>query len=71
MRTVTLRGAGRLRHIGVSRTHAGTDIILLIQDLHARIIHATSGEILRELIIDPSRDYQGTGRPPGPTPKRQ
>jgi len=55
----------------VSRTHAGTDIILLIQDLHARIIHATSGEILRELIIDPSRDYQGTGRPPGPTPKRQ
>jgi transposase InsO family protein len=69
--TVTLRVAGRLRHIGIGRTHAGTDIFLLIQDLHVRIIHATTGEILRELTIDPTKDYQGTGRPPGPTPKKQ
>lgn len=69
--TVTLRVAGRLRHIGVGRTHAGTDVLLLIQDLHVRIIHAATGEILRELVIDPTRDYQGTGRPPGPAPKKQ
>ena len=31
--TVTLRIAGRLRHIGVGRTHAGTCVILLVQDL--------------------------------------
>jgi transposase InsO family protein len=65
--TVTLRVAGRLRHIGIGRTHAGTDILLLIQDLHLRIVNAATGEILRDLLIDPTRDYQGTGRPPGPT----
>lgn len=69
--TVTLRVAGRLRHIGIGRTHAGTDIFLLVQDLHVRIINAATGEILRELIIDPARDYHGTGRPPGPPPKKQ
>ena len=68
--TVTLRVAGRLRHIGIGRTHAGTDVLLLIQDLHVRIVHAATGEILRELIIDPARDYQGTGRPPGPAPEK-
>ena len=69
--TVTLRVAGRLRHIGIGRTHAGTDILLLVQDLHVRIVHAATGELLRELTIDPSHDYQGTGRPPGPAPKKQ
>ena len=64
--SVTLRVAGRLRHIGIGRTHAGTDILLLVQDLNVRIVHAATGEILRELVIDPTRDYHGTGRPPGP-----
>ena len=31
--TVTLRIAGRLHHIGIGRTHAGTHVILLVQDL--------------------------------------
>jgi integrase-like protein len=69
--TVTLRVAGQLRHIGIGRTHAGTDIYLLVQDLAVRIVNAATGEILRELEIDPARDYHGTGRPPGPTPKKQ
>ncbi|MGH4008246.1 MAG: IS481 family transposase [Pseudonocardiaceae bacterium] len=68
--TVTLRVAGRLRHIGVGRTHAGTHIILLVQDLHVRIINAATSETLRELTIDPTHDYQPTGKPPGPTPKK-
>jgi transposase InsO family protein len=67
--SVTLRVAGQLRHIGVGRTYARTDVILLIQDLHVRIIHAATGELLRELTIDPRRDYQPTGRPPGPPKK--
>ena len=67
--TVTLRVAGRLRHLGIGRTHAGTDIILLIQDLDVRVVHAATGELLRELTIDPRRDYHGTGRPPGPPRK--
>jgi transposase InsO family protein len=65
--TVTLRHAGKLHHIGVGRAHAGTEVLILTQDLHIRIISKTTGELLRELTLDPSRDYQPTGRPPGPT----
>ena len=67
--SVTLRVAGHLRHIGVGRTYARTDVILLVQDLHVTVVNAATGEILRDLIIDPRRDYQPTGRPPGPTKK--
>jgi hypothetical protein len=67
--SVTLRVAGRLRHIGVGRTYARTDVILLVQDLHVTAVNAATGEILRDLVIDPRRDYQPTGRPPGPTKK--
>lgn len=63
---VTLRVNGRLHHIGIGRTHARTPVILLIQDLDVRVINATTGELLRKLTIDPRRDYQPTGQPPGP-----
>jgi transposase InsO family protein len=65
--TVTLRVNGRLHHIGIGRTHARTHVILLVHDLEVRIIDAATGELLRELTIDPTRDYQPTGAPPGPT----
>ena len=42
--TVTLRVAGQLRHIGVGRTYAGTYVILLVQDLAVRVVHAATGE---------------------------
>ena len=67
-RPSTLRHHGRLHHIGVGRTHAGTHILLLIQDLDIRIINAATGELLRQLTLDPDRNYQPTGRPPGPPP---
>jgi hypothetical protein len=70
---VTLRHNGRLHHIGVGRTHAGTHIILLTHDLQVRVVNAITGELLRELVLDPKRDYQPTGAPKGPTrprPKR-
>ena len=56
--TITLRLAGRLRHIGIGRTHKGTHVILLIQDLNVRVVNAITGELLRELTIDTTRDYQ-------------
>ena len=65
--SVTLRVHGRLHHIGIGRTHARTPIIMLIDDLHIVIINAATGEKLRELTIDTSRDYQPTGVPKGPT----
>jgi transposase InsO family protein len=60
--TVTLRTGGNLRHIGVGRTHARTRVLLLIRDLDVRIINAATGELLRDLTIDPTRDYQPTPR---------
>ena len=59
--SVTLRIHGRLHHIGVGRTHARTRVILLTHDLHVRVVDAATGELLRELIINPNRDYQPTG----------
>jgi transposase InsO family protein len=64
---VTLRVDGHLHHIGIGRTHARTHVILLVQDLQIRIVNAATGELLRELILDPRRDYQPTGAPKGPT----
>jgi hypothetical protein len=69
--TVTLRVAGQLRHIGIGRTHHRTHVILLVQDLHVRVINAITGELLRELIHNPNIDYQPTGAPKGPTRPRQ
>jgi hypothetical protein len=36
-------------------------------ELHVRVADTTTGELLRELTIDPTRDYQPTGAPKGPT----
>lgn len=66
---VTLRVNGRLHHIGIGRTHARTHALILAHDLQIRVVHAATGELLRELVLDPTRDYQPTGRPPGPVPK--
>jgi transposase InsO family protein len=65
--TVTLRVNGRLHHIGIGRTHARTHVILLVQDLQVRVVHAITGELLRELTLDPTRDYQPR-KPQQPNP---
>lgn len=52
------------------RWHLHTRIVMLIADFDVRTIHATTGEILRHLTIDPTRTYHGTGRPPGRTPRK-
>jgi transposase InsO family protein len=67
---ITLRVAGRLHHIGVGRTYTGTRVLVLIQDHHIRIIHAATGELLRELTLNPRKDYQPTGAPKGPKRKK-
>ena len=66
---VTLRVNGRMHHIGLGRTLARTHLILLVQDLDVRIANAITGELIRELTINPDRDYQPTGAPKGPTRK--
>ena len=56
--SITLRVNSKLHHIGIGRTHARTHVIVLIQDLNVRVVHATTGEVLTELKVDPTRDYQ-------------
>jgi transposase InsO family protein len=69
--TVTLRHNSRLHHIGVGRRLAGTRVTLLVHDLHIRIIDRHTGELRRELTLDPSRDFQPRGVPPGPPKKNR
>jgi transposase InsO family protein len=67
--TVTLRHNSRLHHIGLGRRLAGTPVTVLAADLQIRVVHAHTGELIRELTLEPNRDYQPTRRPPGPPPQ--
>jgi hypothetical protein len=58
--TVTLRYRSRLRHIAVGRANKGRRVVLLIADRDVRVLSA-EGEILRQLVLDPSRKYQPLG----------
>ena len=54
---VTLRYMSRLLHIGVGRVYKHQPIRLLIADRDVRIL-TEDGLLIRELTIDPSRNYQ-------------
>ena len=58
---ITLRHNSRLHHIGLGRRLVGTRVLVLIDDLRIRVLTA-DGELIRELILDPTRDYQPHGR---------
>ena len=62
---VSLRINGQLHHIAVGRAHDRTPVILLVDHLDVRVVHAATGEIIRALTIDPERRYHGTGAPRG------
>jgi len=55
---ITLRYNSRLHHIGLGRRHAGTRVLVLVLDRHIRVLVQTTGQLLRQLTLDPSRDYQ-------------
>lgn len=54
---VTLRYDSRLHHIGLGARHRGKSIVLLVADREVRIV-TEDGELLRQLVLDPTRDYQ-------------
>jgi len=54
---ITIRHKGRLHHIGIGRHHAGQTVAVLIAGRDIRILNDT-GELIRQLILDPTRDYQ-------------
>jgi transposase InsO family protein len=55
---LTLRHSSRLHHIGIGRRYAGTKVLILARDLDIRIITQDDGELIRELTLDPTRNYQ-------------
>ena len=58
---ITLRYNSRLHHIGLGRRHAGLRVLVLVADLDVRVL-TEDGELLRELTLDPSCDYQRQSR---------
>lgn len=58
---VTLRFNGEMHKIGLGRTLEGTPVILLIHGLDIRVIHAATGEVIRELTLNTHQRYHGLG----------
>ena len=56
--TISVRYAGKLRHLGIGRAHAGTRVLLLMAGPDTMVIDRTGGEIIAEHTINPARDYQ-------------
>ena len=64
--SITLRHSGKLRHLGVGRGHARTEVICLVHGYDATVI-THNGEVLGEYVINPEKDYQQkTPEPPSP-----
>jgi transposase InsO family protein len=55
---ITLRFNSQLHHIGIGRAHKHERVKILIHDRDIRIINPDTGELLRELTLDPTRTYQ-------------
>jgi transposase InsO family protein len=55
---ITIRHAGRLRHLGIGRTHKHRPVIILLAGPDTMTIDRATGEILAEHTINPDKDYQ-------------
>jgi len=73
-----LGSAAEVQSVGVEAKHwgitvaGGPGVVVALQGLQVleiRVINAITGELLRELTLNPNQDYQPRGLPPGP-PKR-
>jgi hypothetical protein len=60
--SVTIRYKSRLHHIGMGRALNGTRVVLLVAGRDIRVL-SEDGELLGQLTLDPSRDYQPHARP--------
>jgi transposase InsO family protein len=54
---ITIRYQGRLHHIGLGRQHAHQPVAVLIAGRDIRVL-TEHGQLLRQLVLDPTRDYQ-------------
>jgi transposase InsO family protein len=67
---LTIRYNSRLHHIGLGRENARKRLIALIADRYIRVVDAQTGELLRELTLDPAHDYQPPEQTTRPTPEK-
>ena len=55
---VTLRYFNQLLHVGVGRAYKGQVVRLFVADREVRVVR-DDGLLIRDLVLDPSRNYQG------------
>jgi transposase InsO family protein len=68
---ITLRHNSRLHHIGLSKRRRGTTVTVLIDDLDIRVLDRHTGQLIRKLVLDPTRDYQPRGVKCGNSPENR
>jgi transposase InsO family protein len=59
--SVTLRYRSKLHHIGMGNALRGTRVIMLVAGRDIRVL-SEDGEVLRQLTLDPGKDYQPRGK---------
>lgn len=55
---ISLRYAGRLRHLGIGRAYARQRVLLLVHDTDTMVIDRGAGSIIAEHTIDIDKNYQ-------------
>jgi transposase InsO family protein len=68
---ITIRYNSRLHHIGLSKHLRGTKVTVLIDDRDIRVLNRDTGQLIRKLILDPTRDYQPRGVKSGNSPENR
>ena len=65
---ISFRYAGKMHHIGIGRSYKNVRVIMLIDGKDIRVVDKQTGELLRELTLDTTRDYQRRERQKPPNP---
>jgi transposase InsO family protein len=68
---ITIRHNSRLHHIGLSKHLRGTKVTVLIDNLDIRVLHHDTGQLIRKLTLDTTRDYQPRGVKCGNSPENR
>jgi hypothetical protein len=68
---ITIRYNSRLHHIGLTKHLRGTHVIVLIDNRDIRVLHRDNGQLIRKLVLDPTRNYQPRGVKCGNSPENR
>ena len=47
-----------MHHIGIGRPYKNTKVVMLVEGLNIRVVDQETGELLRDLTLDTTRNYQ-------------